>query len=70
MKFDRREWVNEIAAGTLAGLVAGAFGALMLPDAPIATGLIAGGATGFARGLLVLPLKALLNRRSRPDDGE
>ena len=35
MKFDRREWVNDIATGTLAGLAAGAFGAAMLPDTPM-----------------------------------
>ncbi|HEY0371922.1 MAG TPA: hypothetical protein VGD79_07965 [Thermoanaerobaculia bacterium] len=62
--------MNDIAAGTLAGLAAGAFGAVMLPDAPIKECMIAGGATGFARGLLVVPFKWLLNRRPPPNQGE
>lgn len=62
--------MNDIATGTLTGLAAGAFGAVMLPDAPIWVAMIAGGAAGFARGLLTVPLKFLLNRRPPPDAGE
>ena len=70
MKFDRREWVNDIATGTLAGLAAGAFGAAMLPDTPMKVAMIAGGAAGFMRGLLTMPIKWMLNRRPQPGSGE
>jgi len=68
-KFDSGEWVSEIATGTLTGLAAGAFGAAMLPDAPIEAGMIAGGATGFTRGLLNMPIKWFLNRRPGQSSG-
>lgn len=61
--FDQRGWISEIAAGTLAGIGTGVFGALIVPDASVAGGAAAGGAIGLARGLLFQPLRWLFERR-------
>jgi hypothetical protein len=63
MDFDQRGWISEVAAGTLAGIGAGAFGALIVADASIAGGAATGGAIGLAMGLLFQPLRWLFEQR-------
>lgn len=69
MDFDQRGWISELAAGTLAGIGAGAFGALIVADASIVGGAVAGGAIGLATGLLFQPLRWLFERRpAKPEE--
>ena len=63
MNFDQREWVNDIVTGAITGVAAGSIGALFIPDPSWMTAMVAGGVAGLITGILVLPLKWLLNRR-------
>lgn len=63
MDFDQRGWISEVAAGTLAGIGAGAVGALIVADASITGGAAAGGVIGLATGLLFQPLRWVFERR-------
>jgi hypothetical protein len=62
MRFDQDEWVNDIVTGAIAGILNGTLGALFVPDPPWGSAIAAGGVIGFVTGILVQPLKWLLNR--------
>ena len=63
MSFDQREWINDIVTGALTGAVSGAVGAMFVPDPPFIDAIAAGGVVGFVTGIMVLPIKWLLNHR-------
>jgi len=66
MGFDQREWVNDIVTGAIAGALTGLVGALFVPEPSFIDAMSAGGVLGLVPGILVLPLKWLLNRRPKP----
>jgi len=66
MPFDQREWVNDIATGAIAGALTGLVGTLFVPEPSFADAMVAGGVLGLVPGIVVLPLKWLLNRRPGP----
>jgi len=51
MKFDQREWVNDIAVGTLTGMIGGVVMAMLVPEPPLADAVVAGGLVGLSTGL-------------------
>jgi hypothetical protein len=63
MRLNVREWINDILAGMLTGLIAGAVGALFIPDPPIVMAMMAGGGAGLMTGLLSQPVRWLLDMR-------
>lgn len=63
MDFNQREWVNDIAVGTLSGLLTGAMGALFVADPPFGMAVSAGGILGFVAGICNMPVRWLLERR-------
>lgn len=67
MSFDQHEWVRDIVTGAIAGALAGAAGASIVPDSSIVDAVAAGGANGLVFGLLVMPVKWLLARLGGPD---
>lgn len=69
MRFNQREWITDIASGTIAGLSAAVVATLILPDAPFLATLAAGGLIGFIRAAANLPLKWVFDLRpgSRDD---
>ncbi len=70
MKFDQREWVNDLAASAIAGAIGGAVMAMLVPNPPIPDATVAGGIVGLVTGMLIHPIKWLLDRRARegPED--
>lgn len=66
MSFDQREWVNDIATGAIAGALTAAVGAMLVPQTSFLEAVAAGGILGLVPGIVVLPLKWLLNRRPGP----
>lgn len=64
MRWDQREWISDIVTGALTGVIAGAVAAVFLPEPPVADALLAGGCVGMITGLLTLPMRWLLGRRS------
>jgi xanthine/uracil/vitamin C permease (AzgA family) len=66
MSFDQREWVNDIVTGAITGLVGGALSVMYVPDPSLVNSIGLGGMIGFVTGMLVLPLKWLLNCRPGP----
>jgi hypothetical protein len=70
MKFDQREWVTEIVTSTVASAVAGAVGALFVPDQPVVLAAAAAGIVGMVVGMINMPLKWLLERRATADHDE
>jgi len=66
-RFDQREWVNDIVTGVITGAVCGAVGTMLLPDPAFSDAMVSGGILGLITGLLVQPLKWLLNRRPAAD---
>jgi hypothetical protein len=70
MKFPQREWVTEIATATITAAAA-AVAASLFSEVPINAMLLAGIALGgFARGLLNIPLRWLLEKRPKPPDAD
>jgi hypothetical protein len=67
--FNQREWVNDIAAGAVAGAMSGAAGAMFVPDPPFAIAVAAGAICGLVVGLVTLPIRWLLDLRP-PANGE
>ncbi|HYC60695.1 MAG TPA: hypothetical protein VEK79_14110 [Thermoanaerobaculia bacterium] len=57
--------MNDIVTGTIAGMVAGAVGAMFVPNPPFLDLILGGGIAGLVSQMLILPVKWLLN--SRPD---
>ncbi len=68
MTFDQREWVNDLATGTITGVVGGLALAMLVPDPPFLEAMLGGGAVGVVTGAITLPLKWLLNRRPEAID--
>ena len=66
MRFDQREWVNDIATGTIAGALTAAVGAMLVPQPSFLDAIAVGAMLGVVPGIVVLPLKWLLNRRPEP----
>jgi len=66
MSFDPREWVRDIITGAIAGALTGLVGAMFVPAPSFVDAMIAGGVLGLVPGIVVLPLKWLLNRRPEP----
>ncbi|HEV7486732.1 MAG TPA: hypothetical protein VGQ65_13735 [Thermoanaerobaculia bacterium] len=66
MSFDPREWMHDIITGAIAGALTGLVGALFVPAPSFVDGMIAGGVLGVVPGIVVMPLKWLLNRRPEP----
>jgi hypothetical protein len=66
-RFDQREWVNDIATGVMTGLACGAVGTMLLPDPAFRDAMVSGGILGLIGGLLLQPLKWVLNRRPAAD---
>ena len=71
MKFDQREWVNDIAVGTLTGMIGGVVMAMLVPEPPLADAVVAGGLVGLSTGLFGRLIKVILDRRPPhdPSDG-
>jgi hypothetical protein len=69
MKFDQREWVNDIAVGAISGAIGGAVMAMLVPNPPVPDATAAGGIVGLVTGMLIHPIKWLLDRRP-PEDPE
>lgn len=67
MKFDQRQWVNDIVTGAVTGVAAGAVGALLVPEPPLMYAMFAGGVVGLVTGVIKLPLEVFLNFRPQPD---
>jgi hypothetical protein len=65
MTFNRSEWVREMIAGLVTGVLAGMVGAIFVQDPPFAIAAAAGGIAGFATGLINMPLKRLLDWHPR-----
>lgn len=68
MRFDEREWVNDIVAGAVTGMIGGAVLATLVPEPPLREAIVSGGVVGFVTGILMLPLKWLIDRRPGPAD--
>jgi gas vesicle protein len=64
MRLDQREWIGDIVTGGITGVIAGAVAAVFLPEPPIVNAIFAGGCVGVITGLLTLPMRWLLGRRS------
>jgi hypothetical protein len=70
MKFNQRQWINEIASGTIAGLLGAVIVVTIAPDVPHDLAVATGGIVGFATSVVNLPLKWLLDRRPGAKDRE
>ncbi|MBV9496232.1 MAG: hypothetical protein JOZ54_18430 [Acidobacteria bacterium] len=66
-KFRTREWVNDIAAGTLACLISGGIGAYVIADPFIGQTITTAGLVGFIAGLVNEPIRHILNLRPDSD---
>jgi hypothetical protein len=69
MKFSQRDWVTEIAGGTMAGLLGGLAWAFFVPDFPFLESVLGGGVTAFVISAVNQPLRWLLERRPKTGDG-
>jgi hypothetical protein len=66
MRFDQREWISEMATGTIVGGLTGAIGAVLVPDPPYVSAISVAAILGFVAGAVNLPIKWLLDLRPQP----
>ena len=70
MKFNGREWVNDLVMGAVTCSVGGAVIAYLVPGQSIIDATWAGGIGGLVTGMLIQPIKWLLERRPPEDRDE
>ena len=70
MKFDQREWVNDIAVSTITGMISGVVLAMLVPEPPLGDAVTAGGLVGLFNGLLARLIRILLELRPPEDPPE
>lgn len=70
MRFDQREWVNDIVTGAIGGAAEAVILAMLVPEPPLPEAGWVGGIVGLVIGMIMQPIRWLLNRRPLPDDSE
>ena len=70
MRFNGREWVNDIVTTTVTASAGGAVWATLVPGQSAFDAVVIGGIVGLVTGTLIQPLKWLLERRPPEDDDE
>jgi len=68
MKFNARQWVTDIATGTLSGITLAVVGHMLVPVLDVAQALWVGGTLGFVSALIAEPGKWLLELRPDGND--
>jgi hypothetical protein len=70
MRFNGREWVNDIVTTAVTASIAGLVWAKLVPDQSMLDAVVIAGIGGLVTGMVLQPLKWLLEQRPREDDDE
>lgn len=67
MRFPWREWLAEMASGTVGGALAGAVGAAIIPGSAFGATVAAGAIGGLIVGAVNIPIKIAFTGKGRGD---